>query len=48
MLCACSEGSVSWLRQQVNDDNVDIARELLDNFRNFDFWRATGGVTFRL
>ena len=38
-------GDVRWYRGFVDDDNIISPR--LDDFQNFDFWRATGGVTFR-
>ena len=38
-------GDVRWYRGFVDDDNIISPR--LDDFQNLDFWRATGGVTFR-
>jgi hypothetical protein len=38
-------GDIRWYRGFVDDDNIVIPE--LDDFRNTEFWRATGGVTFR-
>ena len=38
-------GDVRWYRGFLDDDNITLPA--LDDFRNTDFWRATGGVTFR-
>lgn len=38
-------GDFRWYRGFVDDDN--IISPALDDFRNFDFFRGTGGVTFR-
>ena len=38
-------GDFRWYRGFVDDDN--IISPGLEDFRNFDFFRATGGVTFR-
>jgi hypothetical protein len=38
-------GDIRWYRGFVDDDNIIIPA--LDELRNTEFWRATGGVTFR-
>jgi hypothetical protein len=43
-------GDVRWYRGFVDDDNINerlFVGPALDDLRNVDFWRATGGVTFR-
>jgi hypothetical protein len=38
-------GDIRWYHGFVDDDNIILPE--LDDFRDTDFWRATGGVTFR-
>jgi hypothetical protein len=38
-------GDLRWYRGFVDDDNIVLPA--LDDLRNTDFWRASGGVTFR-
>jgi opacity protein-like surface antigen len=43
-------GDIRWYRGFVDDDNINerlILGPVGDDLRNVDFWRATGGVTFR-